>query len=129
VIDPTVAVKPPVVAPAATVTLAGNVALALLLDNATVSPPLGAAALKVTVQAALPGAFTLDGLHDKLVGTASAGCTTVIVPPVPEAGMAFPCASDAMTPLTVMGTLALRLPAAIVMLADATEPVGITLPV
>ncbi len=51
------------VAPAVAVTLAGTVALALLLDNATASPPLGAAPLSVTVQAEVPGAFTLAGLH------------------------------------------------------------------
>ena len=49
VMDATVAVNPTVVAPAVAVTLAGTVALALLLDNATARPPLGAAPLSVTV--------------------------------------------------------------------------------
>ena len=44
-----VTVKVAVVAPAATVTLAGTVAAALLLDKLTVSPPVGAALPKVTV--------------------------------------------------------------------------------
>ena len=44
-----VTVKVAVVAPAATVTLAGGVAAALLLDKVTVSPPVGAALPKVTV--------------------------------------------------------------------------------
>jgi len=44
-----VTVKVPVVAPAATVTDAGTVALVLLEDNATEVPPLGAGPLKVTV--------------------------------------------------------------------------------
>ncbi len=61
VIDATVAVKFTVVAPDATVTLAGTVALALLLDSATASPPLGAAPLNVTAHAEVPGAFTLAG--------------------------------------------------------------------
>ena len=38
-----------VVAPCATVTLAGTVADALLLDSVTRAPPVGAAALSVTV--------------------------------------------------------------------------------
>ena len=44
-----VTVKVPVVAPAATVTDAGTVALVLLEDKATDVPPLGAGPLKVTV--------------------------------------------------------------------------------
>ena len=44
-----VTVKVAVVAPAATVTLAGTVAAALLLDKPTDSPPVGAALPKVTV--------------------------------------------------------------------------------
>jgi len=56
-------VKPPLVAPAATVTLAGTVTLALLLDNATLAPPAGAAELSVTVQEDVPGETTLDGLQ------------------------------------------------------------------
>ena len=55
------AVNPAVVAPAPTVTFAGTVALALLLDKVTSSPPPGAAAVSVTVQAEDPGAFTLAG--------------------------------------------------------------------
>ena len=65
--DATVAVNVAVVAPAATVALAGTVTLALLLDNATTDPPVDAAALRVTVQAAEPGAVTLDGLHESPV--------------------------------------------------------------
>ena len=38
--------------------------MVLLLDNATTEPPAGAAALRVTVQAAEPGAVTLDGVHE-----------------------------------------------------------------
>ena len=67
-IDPTVAVNPAVVAPAATVTLPGTVAFALSLDSATTSPPPCAAPLSVTVHAEVPGAFTLDGLQDRLLG-------------------------------------------------------------
>lgn len=44
-----VIVKVAAVLPAATVTLAGSVAEELLLDNAIEIPPVGAAALRVTV--------------------------------------------------------------------------------
>ncbi len=49
-----VAVKPPVVAPAATFMLAGIVTAELLLARLTTNPPLAAAAFKVTVQLSLP---------------------------------------------------------------------------
>ena len=77
-IEVTVAVKPAVVAPAPTVTLPGTVAFALLLDSATASPPPGAAPLSVTVQLEVPGAFTLDGVHVKLVGATEAVKLTVV---------------------------------------------------
>ena len=77
-IDPTVVVKLPVVAPAVTVMLAGTVALALLLDNATASPPLGAAPLSVTVHAEVPGAFTLVGLQVTPLGVTEVTRLTVV---------------------------------------------------
>jgi hypothetical protein len=51
-----VAVKGAVVAPAATVTEAGTVTAALLLASVTACPPVGAAALSVTVHASVPAA-------------------------------------------------------------------------
>jgi len=54
-------VKVPVVAPAATVTLAGVVAELLLSDNATTAPPLGAGALKETVPVELVPPVTVVG--------------------------------------------------------------------
>ena len=48
-----VAVKPALVAPAATVTDPGTTTAALLLDRFTVKPPAGAAAVSVTVQASV----------------------------------------------------------------------------
>ena len=53
--------NPAVATPAGTDTLAGTVALALLLESATAKPPAGATPLSVTVQAEDPGAFTVPG--------------------------------------------------------------------
>lgn len=59
-----VTVKAAVVAEAGTVTFAAdNVALTLLLNRATETPPPGAAADRVTVQLAVPGAFTVAGVQ------------------------------------------------------------------
>jgi len=52
--EDTVAVKLAVVAPAATVTLAGTTTAALLLARLKAKPPLGAAAFSVTVQLSVP---------------------------------------------------------------------------
>ena len=64
----TVAVKDALVSPAPTPTLPGTVMLPLLLDKVTVAPPAGAAAVKVTVQLEVPGAFTVAGAQLKLLG-------------------------------------------------------------
>jgi hypothetical protein len=52
----TVAVNAPVVVPAGTVTDASTVTEVLLLARVTAIPPVGAAALSVTVQASVPAA-------------------------------------------------------------------------
>jgi hypothetical protein len=54
-----------VVLPPAMVTVAGSVAATLLLDNAMEIPPLGAAALKVTVPVDEAPWVTLAGLRDR----------------------------------------------------------------
>jgi hypothetical protein len=50
----TVAAKVALVAPAATLTVDGTVTEALLLERLTLSPPVAAAALRVTVQISVP---------------------------------------------------------------------------
>ena len=57
-----VMVNVPVVLPAATVTEAATVADALLLDNATETPPVGAAPLNVTLPVVEVPPLTLEGL-------------------------------------------------------------------
>ena len=52
--DAAVAVNTALVAPDATVTAAGSVTAALLLERFTINPPLGAAAFSVTVQTSVP---------------------------------------------------------------------------
>jgi hypothetical protein len=67
---PTVAVNEALLSPAPTPTLPGTVMLPLLLDRVTVAPPAGAAAVSVTVQLEVPGAFTVAGEQLKLLGCA-----------------------------------------------------------
>jgi hypothetical protein len=55
-----VAVKLPVVAPAATVTLAGTVTEELLLAKPTANPALAAGTFSVTVQLSVPAPVTDD---------------------------------------------------------------------
>ena len=59
-----VTVKLALVAPASTVTLAGTVAAVELSENVTTAPPVGAAALKVTVPVEEFPPTTLVGLRD-----------------------------------------------------------------
>ena len=71
-----VTVKLALVAPAATVTLAGTLATSvLLLESATTAPPVGAAAVKVAVPVEEVGPTTLVGFtdtEDKLAATGAA---------------------------------------------------------
>jgi hypothetical protein len=89
------ALKFAVVAPAATVTEAGTVSEVLLLASVTLTPPVGAAELKTTVQleAALALRFTGLQVTDEMVGT-------MMLPPVPETVSPVPVTS---TP-TVLAT-------------------------
>jgi hypothetical protein len=59
--------------------------LPLLLDKATFAPPEGAAAVKVTMQADVPGAFTVEGEQLRLEGCGGATrfrVTVLVTPPV-----------------------------------------------
>ncbi len=77
VTEDTVAVNAALVAFAGTVTVAGTDTAALLLDKFTVRPPLGAAALSVTVQASVPDPV-MDVLPQE--SALSAAATDVPVP-------------------------------------------------
>jgi hypothetical protein len=68
----TVASKVVLLCPTVIVALPGTVTLALLLERAMVAPPDGAAAVRTTVQVAVPGAFTVAGEQLKLLSWAGA---------------------------------------------------------
>ena len=61
--DAVLAAKATVTEPAGTVTLAGTVRLALLLESVTGSPPAGAGALNETVQVTPVPAAMVAGVH------------------------------------------------------------------
>ena len=94
-----VALNVAVVAPAATVTDADKVSEALLLASVTLTPPVGAAELKLTVQLEAALALRLKGLQvtDEIVGT-------IMLPPVPETVSPLPSAS---TPTVLVMFIAL----------------------
>jgi len=69
--------KVAVVCPALTVTLAGTVTVALLLNKVTLAPPDGAGADKVTVHVLLPGALIVAGVQVNALGWTEAGKVTV----------------------------------------------------
>lgn len=58
------AVNPTLLAPAGTLIEAGTVATGSLLVRPTFNPPVGAAPVKVTAQAADPGLAIVVGLHE-----------------------------------------------------------------
>jgi hypothetical protein len=68
-----------VVCPAGTVTVFGTVATALVEERATISPPVGAGLVMVTVPVLLPASVTTVGLSESDV---TLGARTVSVPTV-----------------------------------------------
>jgi hypothetical protein len=93
---PAVAVNVAEVCPAATSTLEGTVTFALLLDSATVVPPLGAAPVIVTVQLVVPGPVTVPGVQLSELTARAVG--SVMVPPDPFVGIEFPVPSEVERP-------------------------------
>jgi hypothetical protein len=121
VTEAAVAVKLEEVEPAATVTEAGTVRLPALLLRVTVVPPAGAAALSVTVHAALPGVMIEVGLHPRefrlTVGV------TVMTLPDPVTARLEPFGMAPIAPLTP--TLVVPDGSETVMFAVATTPSAI----
>ena len=113
-------VKVAVVAPAGTVTLAGTVAmLVLLLESDTTVPPLGADALSVTVPVEELPPVTLVGLRPSEVSVGPAGGVTVseAVRVVPLSVAEMVTEVDAVTELVLTVKVALVAPPATVTLA------------
>src|SRR5262245_8767252 len=115
-------VKLALVAPAATVTLAGTVATAVFeLDNVTTVPPAGAGALSVTVAVDVLPPVTLVGLSVKeaTVTVVAAGGFTVSVADcvTPPADAEIVTGVVAVTAAVVTVKVALEVPAATVTLA------------
>ena len=94
---PAVAVKLAVVAAAATVTEAGTVSAALLLDNATEEPLVGAALDKVTVQVEEPPEATVFGEHASVVTVATGETVTEAVAELPSKEAVRVTAVDVVT--------------------------------
>jgi hypothetical protein len=125
-----VAVNVAVVAPAATVTLAGTVATAvLLLESETMRPPAGAALESATVPVELTPPVTLAGFMLTACRLAAAGGVTVrvvvlVTPPwVPLIETGVSAATDEV----VAANVALVAPAAMVMLAGTATVPGLLL--
>ena len=80
-------VKPAVLAPAATVTLAGTLTPALLLESDTSAPPGGAALVRLTVPDEELPAVTLVGVRASVLRLAGGGTgvtprvVVLVVPP------------------------------------------------
>jgi hypothetical protein len=115
VTDDTLAVNRTLVAFAGIVTLAGTLTTALLLARLTLTPPLGAAALSVTVQLSLPAPVieALLQVSPLSVGAGGAGETAekVVI-----------CMTQG--PAEVNVAVALLLPAVVIILSSAISPSG-----
>jgi hypothetical protein len=117
-----VAEKLALVPPAGTVTLAGTVALVLLLAREVPNPPVSAAQLNVTVHIEDPPALTVVGVHDRPVSVGETGCKIESVPPVPDAAMDVLVGSAEVKALIWIGAAVSNEPDAIVNVALAKVP-------
>jgi len=111
---PAVAEKAAPVAPAATVIEAGIVSAVLLSESATARPPVGAAALSVTVQEVVPPAVIVVGAQERVLGTGSGVTVTEAVLEVPLPVAVTVTAVFAETAAAVAKNEALAAPAATV---------------
>jgi hypothetical protein len=113
-----VAAKLAVVAPAATATEAGTVSEVLLLASVTLSPPVGAAELKITVQLEAALLLTFTGLQvtDEMVGT-------MMLPPVPETVIPVPVASTPTVLVMFIAAVTALVGTANCMMAAAPEAI------
>jgi len=93
-----VAVKLPLVCPAATVTLTGTVRLASSLEREIANPPDGAAAVKDTAHGVLAGVLRVVVVQLRPLNEA-AGAGSEIVPEPPLAGIEVPPTVEATTPV------------------------------
>jgi hypothetical protein len=123
-IELTVAVKTALEAPAATDTVAGTLAAALLLASVTVRPDV-VTPLNVTVQVEVPGAVTVAGLQDSPL-TVGATLTIVIAPLLADPGTDSPAGDDTLTPVTWIDAEGSGAPGAITNVAFARLPPPMT---
>jgi hypothetical protein len=121
-----VTVNVAVVAPVATVTLAGTVAAAELSDRVTTAPPVGAALVSVTVPVEEAPPVTLVGLivtADRLDDAATGVTVNVAVRVVPPNDPVIVTGVEAVTVLVVTVNVAVVAPAATVTLAGTVAAV------
>lgn len=110
--------------PAATVTDAGTVRTVFVFVSVTTAPPVGAAPLKVTVQAVLLELLKVEAAHDRTV-TVGKGTVPVTTPPVPDTLIPCPALEAAAVLLIAIGVL--LTPAAGATFTTAKTPLEIVL--
>jgi hypothetical protein len=121
---PAVAVKFADEDPAGTITEAGTLSIALLLESDTIAPPAVAGCAKVTVQVEVLAEFRLVGSHATLFR--GFGRPSVMFPPVPLAETLLPSGAAATTRVTPIGTVPEAAPESVT-LTTATVPFAMAL--